>query len=73
MKYCVITHNNADELSQDVNKLLDENWELLGGVAVTRSESVRYDERHGDDYTVFTEVFAQALIHRDPDALIEKA
>ena len=67
MKYTVITHSDPGGLSEKVTELLNEGWELRGGVAVSCTEYAIHDEREGYDRSQGTEVYAQAMTHSAVD------
>lgn len=57
-EYRVVTaENKVERLVKEVNKLIDQGWEPMGGVSVSHAYDVE-DER-------VTTIFAQALIKSD--------
>lgn len=55
--YKVVTaENKVERLVKDVNKLIDNGWQPVGGVAVSHAYDVDEEE--------ITTIFAQALIKR---------
>ena len=55
IEYTVVSEHDEDELVKAVNKLLDDGWELYGGVSCALSET--------DDvrYTMFTQAMTRLL------------
>lgn len=55
MKYEILSYSHTSFLEEEVNKKLDDGWELVGGVSVAQS----------NDGLDFDMTFAQAMIKHE--------
>lgn len=66
IEYTVVSEHDEDELTKTVNELLDDGWELQGGVSCSLSET--------DDmrYTVFAQAMTRTLSLAEQVEIVQK-
>ena len=67
MKYKVITSSTSDGLSEKVNRMLEEGYELVGGLQVVQTHhQLRYSGLQHMDTTIKL-TYSQAVVLKDED------